>query len=205
MTPTGDPGDKVVLRSLLYNRGYGSVEYRPVEELVTFDFTAEAPYDAPPLPEVRRAIAPLDVDGVKVLDIDLTLEQTGQESWEFGLNGIPFWEARPYLAKLGETQIWNMRNLTDWAHPMHLHGFFFQVIDDNDEPVHPIAWKDTVNVPMKGTVRVAVHFDEDRPGEWMYHCHILDHAEIGMMGTVLVGDEPPTDEDGPAHAAPPRR
>ena len=63
----------------------------------------------------------------------------------------------------------------------------------------PIAWKDTVNVPMNGTVRVAVRFDENRPGEWMYHCHILDHADLGMMGTVLVGDEKPT-ENGSSHA-----
>ena len=50
-----------------------------------------------------------------------------------------------------------------------------------------LARKDTVNVPMKSTVRLLVHFDE-RPGEWMIHCHILDHADGGLMGTVLVGD-----------------
>jgi FtsP/CotA-like multicopper oxidase with cupredoxin domain len=48
------------------------------------------------------------------------------------------------------------------------------------------VWKDTVNVPMKSTARVLVTFDE-RPGEWMTHCHILDHAEGGLMGTVRVG------------------
>ena len=47
-------------------------------------------------------------------------------------------------------------------------------------------WKDTVNVPMKTTARLLVTFDE-RPGEWMIHCHILDHAEGGLMGTVRVG------------------
>jgi len=196
VTPNGERGSELVLRSLLYNRGYGSVEYRAVETLVTLDITGEPPYEAPALPEVARAIAPLDVTGVKLVDIDLTLERTGQESWEFGLNGIPFSEATPYLAMLGETQLWNMRNMTEWAHPMHLHGFFFQVVDENNAPVHPIAWKDTVNVPMNGNVRVAVHFDENRPGEWMYHCHILDHAEIGMMGTVLVGDEKSTEDGG---------
>jgi len=61
------------------------------------------------------------------------------------------------------------------------------------EPVKPLAWKDTVDVPIDGTVRLAVTFD-DRPGSWMYHCHILDHADGGLMGTVNVGVE------GPGHA-----
>jgi FtsP/CotA-like multicopper oxidase with cupredoxin domain len=45
---------------------------------------------------------------------------------------------------------------------------------------------------MKTTTRLLVTFDE-RPGEWMIHCHILDHAEGGLMGTVLVGDVKTTD------------
>jgi len=60
------------------------------------------------------------------------------------------------------------------------------VLDEHGQPVAPKVWKDTVNVPMKSTVRLAVTFDE-RPGEWMIHCHILDHAEGGLMGTVRVG------------------
>jgi FtsP/CotA-like multicopper oxidase with cupredoxin domain len=42
------------------------------------------------------------------------------------------------------------------------------------------GWKDTINVPQLQTVRFAVKFDA--PGRWMYHCHILEHAERGMMG-----------------------
>ena len=57
------------------------------------------------------------------------------------------------------------------------------MIDEKGQPVRPLAWKDTVNVPMKTTVRLLVTFDE-RPGEWMFHCHILDHADGGLMGTV---------------------
>ncbi len=55
--------------------------------------------------------------------------------------------------------------------------------------MRPLAWKDTVNIPMKSTLRLRVSFDE-RPGEWMIHCHILDHADGGLMGTVRVGDVP---------------
>jgi FtsP/CotA-like multicopper oxidase with cupredoxin domain len=43
------------------------------------------------------------------------------------------------------------------------------------------SWEDTVNVPAGGRVRIAWVAD-DRPGEWMYHCHILEHHAAGMMG-----------------------
>lgn len=50
-------------------------------------------------------------------------------------------------------------------------------------------WRDTVDVPLHSEVKLAVRFDE-RPGMWMYHCHILDHADVGMMGHlhVMPGD-----------------
>ena len=76
-------------------------------------------------------------------------------------------------------------------HPFHLHGFFFMQLDEKDQPVRPLAWKDTLNVPMKTKLRFLVHFNE-RPGEWMFHCHILDHADGGLMGTVLVGPGQPS-------------
>ena len=44
--------------------------------------------------------------------------------------------------------------------------------------------KDTINVPAKSSFKAAAKFDE--PGRWMYHCHILEHAEGGMMGEVSV-------------------
>ena len=49
---------------------------------------------------------------------------------------------------------------------------------------------------MKKTVRLVVTFDE-RPGEWMFHCHILDHADGGLMGTVQVGPVGPSKHEHP--------
>jgi len=103
------------------------------------------------------------------------------------------------LAKLGETQLWIVKNDTKWDHPFHLHGFSFIVLDEKDQPLRPLAWKDTVNIPMEKTARLLVRFDE-RPGEWMFHCHILDHAEGGMMGTVQVGPVA-SEHKHPAHPA----
>jgi FtsP/CotA-like multicopper oxidase with cupredoxin domain len=188
VAPKGKPGTPLTLRAMLYNRGYGSVEYRSVEDVLMIELTKDVPLTAKPV-SVTRAIAPLSADGATKVDVVLSLPPMKDNKSEFQVNGVPFWKAKPYSAKLGEKQLWIVKNESDWDHPFHLHGYFFQVVDEKGHPVRPLAWKDTVNVPMKTTVRLVVTFDE-RPGEWMFHCHILDHADGGLMGTVRVGDAP---------------
>ncbi len=83
--------------------------------------------------------------------------------------------------KVGELQVWELVNETGMDHPFHLHGFFFQVIAKDGAPTVPRSWEDTVNLPAKGRVTIAFRPD-DRPGKWMYHCHILEHHAAGMMG-----------------------
>jgi FtsP/CotA-like multicopper oxidase with cupredoxin domain len=186
--PKGKAGTPLPLRAMLYNRGYGSVEYRAVEEVLTIEFTKEAPVNAPPV-KVERTMPLPSADGATRVNVVLTLPPMKNNTSEFQVNGTPFWKAEPFRSKLGEKQLWIVKNESDWDHPFHLHGFFFHVLDDRDQPVRPLALKDTVNVPMKSTVRLLVTFDE-RPGQWMFHCHILDHADGGLMGTVMVGDGP---------------
>ncbi|HJV25471.1 MAG TPA: multicopper oxidase family protein [Aromatoleum sp.] len=92
----------------------------------------------------------------------------------------------PFLnLRVGEHVVLKMINETDFIHPMHLHGHFFRVIavDGKQLPLQP--WRDTVLMGPRQTVDVA--FVADNPGEWMFHCHILDHAAGGMMGTIQVG------------------
>jgi FtsP/CotA-like multicopper oxidase with cupredoxin domain len=188
VTPKGKAGTPLPLRAMLYNRGYGSVEYRSVEEVLTIEFTKEAPVVAKPVTITRELPVP-SVEGATPVDIVLTLPPMKNNKSEFQVNGVPFWKAEPYLAKLGEKQLWIVKNDSEWDHPFHLHGFFFQVVDEQGQPVRPLALKDTVNIPMKTTMRLLVTFDE-RPGQWMFHCHILDHADGGLMGTVAVGEVP---------------
>jgi FtsP/CotA-like multicopper oxidase with cupredoxin domain len=189
VTPQGVPKSPLVVAAPLHNRGYGSVEYRDQPDLFTIDFANQPPHAAGPLPNLTRRIEPLPLRGATAVKLDLTIGQLPDRTFEFGINGVPFAKNVNLRAKLGETQVWTITNTTPWSHPFHLHGFFFQVLDEQGTPVRPLAWKDTVNVPFKQTVRVAVRFD-DRPGNWMYHCHILDHADGGLMGTVTVGDVP---------------
>jgi FtsP/CotA-like multicopper oxidase with cupredoxin domain len=77
-----------------------------------------------------------------------------------------------------------LENASAMAHPMHLHGHHFQVVAVNDAPFAG-AVRDTVLVPVQGTVTVA--FDADNPGRWPLHCHNLLHMATGMM-TELVYD-----------------
>lgn len=186
--PTGKPGAELTLRAMLYNRGYGSIEYRSVEDIMTIALSNEPPVKAPPLSLPTRTITPPPLEGATPVSMVLTLPPQEAGHSEFRINGVPFWKAKPFPAKLGETQLWTIKNDTDWDHPFHLHGYFFMVLDEKNQPVRPMVWKDTVNVPMKTTARVLVTF-ADREGTWMIHCHILDHAEGGLMGTVQVGDK----------------
>lgn len=184
VTPTGPSGGTLVMRALLYNRGYGSVEYRNVEEVMTIAFTDQPPLPKAPMPAAGRVFASPVIAGATKVDVLLELPHAGSGAKpEFHVNGVPFWKAKPYMATVGETQIWTVKNASTFAHPFHLHGFFFLPLDETLEPIHPLAWKDTINVPVDGTVRFLVVFDE-RPGMWMFHCHILDHADGGLMGHV---------------------
>ena len=186
VTPTGAPGTELVVRSMLHNRGYGSF-FRNVEDVLAVRISDDPPAPKVALPKVTRTIMAPPIAGATHVPMTLTLPPIDWKGHnEFQVNGVPFWKSTPYLAKIGETQIWVVKNDTDWDHPFHLHGFFFIPLDEHDQPIHPMGWKDTVNIPQRTTARLLVQFNE-RPGTWMFHCHILDHAEGGLMGHVQVG------------------
>ena len=187
--PTGKAGSELTLRAMLYNRGYGSIEYRSVEDIMTIAFTDDPPVTKYELPKISRTLTPPPLAGATPVPVVFTLPPQEAGHNEFRINGVPFWKAQPFKAKIGETQLWTVKNDTDFDHPFHIHGFFFMVVDEKGAPVQPLVWKDTVNIPLKTTARFLVTFD-NRPGTWMLHCHILDHAEGGLMGTVQVGDGP---------------
>jgi FtsP/CotA-like multicopper oxidase with cupredoxin domain len=186
IAPKGAPGSEITLRAMLYNRGYGSVQYRSVEDVMTIALTPEPALTRVALPTISRVIIPPKAEGATPVSMLLTLPPQEAGHSEFRINGVPFWKAKPFLAALGETQLWTIKNDTDWDHPFHLHGYFFLAVDEKGVPLAPMVWKDTLNIPMKTTARLLVTFDE-RPGTWMLHCHILDHADGGLMGTVQVG------------------
>lgn len=91
----------------------------------------------------------------------------------------------PPLAELkrGRTYIAELFNTTPHWHPMHLHGHTFRVLRSSKDKVRP-HWADTVLVGPDERVEIA--FVAGEPGDWMFHCHIIEHQETGMMGYLRV-------------------
>ncbi|MEH6403839.1 MAG: multicopper oxidase family protein [Sneathiella sp.] len=85
---------------------------------------------------------------------------------------------------INRSHILQMTNATAWHHPIHLHGHSFKVLTRNGKPTKYQEWQDTVIMAPKETVEIA--FVADNPGDWMFHCHILEHAASGMMGVIRV-------------------
>ncbi|MFC1905457.1 multicopper oxidase family protein, partial [Chloroflexota bacterium] len=94
------------------------------------------------------------------------------------------------IVKHGDTEIWVIRNVMSMGpgmggnvgHPFHYHGVQFQVLsrDGREPPLNEHGWKDTILVNPNETVKVIARFDYK--GLFMYHCHILEHEDAGMMG-----------------------
>lgn len=103
----------------------------------------------------------------------------------FSINGKAYPAAEPLRARLGTVEEWTIVNTTEMDHPFHLHGFRFQVVFADGEKPGLVAWRDTVNIPAEQTLKLRLRL-EDNPGTWMFHCHILEHAERGMMGELEV-------------------
>lgn len=107
----------------------------------------------------------------------------GQGDMVWTIDGRPFDPARTDIeVALGAVEAWEIRNPTGMDHPFHLHVWPFRVVDTADAS----GWKDTVNVPAGSTVRIVVPFT-GIAGRTVYHCHILDHEDLGMMGVIDTG------------------
>jgi FtsP/CotA-like multicopper oxidase with cupredoxin domain len=86
----------------------------------------------------------------------------------------------------GRSYVLALSNDTAWHHPIHLHGHSFRVVSRNGTPTRFREWQDTVLMAPREGVEIA--FVADNPGDWMFHCHILEHLESGMMAVIRVAD-----------------
>ncbi|MDX8450719.1 multicopper oxidase family protein [Mesorhizobium captivum] len=188
-----DRAGTATLTTLDYDRGWMGPG-RPADAgltLFTVDVSETPGESMPPLPERLRPIAPLGAPAVSrrlVFTETMAMNATGMEMG-FLINGKAFdMERVDVVARAGETELWEIVNQADMDHPFHLHGTQFQVIEHERggkvaKPPY-LAWKDTVNVARGETVRLLLR--QERPGQRMYHCHILEHEQLGMMGILDV-------------------
>jgi FtsP/CotA-like multicopper oxidase with cupredoxin domain len=95
-----------------------------------------------------------------------------------------------FQVKANSTEIWEVSNSSMMAHPFHVHNVQFQILDRNGKRPHPSesGLKDVVLVPPGERVRIMMKFPEysDAKVPYMYHCHILEHEDQGMMGQFTV-------------------
>ena len=159
-----------------------------------------------PAPLSAPRMAPLDLSDAPILPVEFSTTPLGGAA--DGLldpgsicgTGTSFWSINkkvwpadahdggtmpPPLATLqrGKTYIFEMANISKQIHPIHLHGHSFQVIS-NEISEMPVHHADTVLMVPRERTRIA--FVADNPGDWMFHCHIIEHQETGMMGYIRV-------------------
>ena len=145
------------------------------------DLFAEYNYDYLKSPEITT----YDKD-VPVKEILLNL--TGNMNrYIWSMNGVPLSEADKIKINNREVTRIIFNNLTMMHHPMHLHGHFFRVLNENGE-YSPL--KHTVNVPPMQKVTIEFYGNNgDEYGDWFFHCHILYHM-MGGMARVVSYDTP---------------
>jgi FtsP/CotA-like multicopper oxidase with cupredoxin domain len=170
-------GETLAVEALAYDRFI--IGKRGTEPFATLKVGPARPSVAV-IPARLRTIEPLVTGPVEpTRTVRLGFGLTLRDGLDFRVNGETHHHDAP--VRVGELQVWDVVNDTRMDHPFHLHGFFFQVLSVGGKPPAWRSWEDVVNVPPKTTVRIA-WMPDDRPGGWMYHCHILEHHAAGMMG-----------------------
>jgi FtsP/CotA-like multicopper oxidase with cupredoxin domain len=117
--------------------------------------------------------------------VKLSVDPSLKHIIDFRMNNEMHGMDKPVM--VGELQVWEVSNSSLMDHPFHLHGFFFQVLEENGKAPAYKAWKDTYNLKPRSAIKIA-WMPDNRPGKWMYHCHIIEHHAAGMMANFEVID-----------------
>ena len=177
----GVPGDTLTLQTQSYDRAVDLPD-PGTQDLMTIALGAPATA-LRPLPTTWGTFEPLPATTVE-RRFTMHEDSVPGATPRFSINGEVYPNVTPVLARTGDVEIWNVDDDVGMDHPWHLHGMFFQVLAIDGAPPAHQGWKDTVIVPRYKRVRYAVRYDA--PGHWMFHCHILEHQEAGMMGVLEV-------------------
>lgn len=110
----------------------------------------------------------------------------GMGGMRFTINGREYSDVRTdTVVAAGSVEEWTLVNPSPMDHPFHLHVWPMQLIEDNGRVLDSVDKRDVVNVPANGRATVRIAF-RDFSGRSVYHCHILDHEDLGMMGVIEV-------------------
>jgi FtsP/CotA-like multicopper oxidase with cupredoxin domain len=175
--------DSFFIESLPYNR---MTFLKPKKQSFARVIVGREKPSATFIPEILREIKTLANANVPInRTVKLSVGASLKKGVDFLVNNEVHANDKPVL--MGELQVWEIANTSLMDHPFHLHGFFFQVLDRNGVVPEYRSWKDTINLAPRSKVKIA-WMPDNRPGLWMYHCHILEHHEAGMMANFEVID-----------------
>jgi blue copper oxidase len=138
---------------------------------------------------IQRRLREQDADGERTVVFSSSVP--GSPMGPFLVNDSSFsMERIDFKIPINRTEIWTLHNQTVVAHPFHMHGFSFFILDRYGNPVGPeeAGRKDMVQLSPNELVRIAVRFTNfaDSTMPYMFHCHILTHEDEGMMGQFVV-------------------
>lgn len=169
---------------------------------------AETLEQSPPLPEVLvgKLVMPDEKDAVREREFLIEMDmmdmnenpsdvRTARFSQALKINGKTFDKDRiDEYVMVGDTEIWSWTNGSAMPHNLHIHDLQFKILDRNGEPPEPyeMGLKDTFNMDPGDTVRIVCKFQDyvHDTLPYMYHCHILEHEDQGMMGQFAVVGDP---------------
>ncbi|MEN3328085.1 MAG: hypothetical protein V7638_2892 [Acidobacteriota bacterium] len=158
-------------------------------EMVLADIVSGPPVPAPshsktPGPPVYK---PARVDGLENSTPDFVATFTEDKNG-FYINGHKFdAHSEPMLrVKVGSYQHWRIVNASRELHPFHIHQVHFLLVTENGVRIADPVWLDTANVPVGGSVDLIMDFtDPIIRGMSLFHCHLLNHEDKGMMAKIL--------------------
>ena len=184
-------GEKFAIESLPYNRMTSIKPKHAQYATVKVNTSKSSKAFIPKNIRTIESLAPQDAEITR--KVKFSVGPSWKHGIDFLVNDDMHTADKP--VNIGELQVWEVSNTSMMDHPFHLHGFFFQVLEENGKAPAYKAWKDTINLKPRSKVKIAWTPD-NRPGKWMYHCHILEHHEAGMMAHFEVVDP----KVGPVHS-----
>ena len=128
--------------------------------------------------EWQGALSPTRADG----EVDHSFWLINRRAWSGG-EGHHSLPAPLATLKLGQSYIAELHNATPHQHPIHLHGLIFTVLSSDKRSINPYQ-SDTILLEKNERARIA--FVADNPGNWMFHCHVIEHMKTGLMGYIAI-------------------
>ncbi len=196
---TGDPGSKMPVVDNFYRQSYDLTQF-VYEQSPLRDQPLDSAINLPPslIPEPDLANATAHVvtiaggamGGLQRAKLDgewMSLRKVAQQGYVWAINDVVGNKLRmpPLIdTKQGSSIILTIRNETAFPHPMHLHGHHMKLLSIDGKALSEPRWVDSPLVMPRQTMKFA--FVADNPGEWLFHCHALEHHAAGLGALVKI-------------------